>query len=168
MGIFIDEHMSIMFPITLGVYLTIGWIVGLIQVKKLITTHKHIQLCQLAEGRELLGYWLFGEAGVLLIAGGVLGSFAAIIAAAGWAFTIPAFILSWILFGIINILDWYNQEEKVVLRLLSNNPEVLETILQDKDHTYYNITKKLETSGVIKFNGDTVEIDGKIYKLKIK
>jgi len=164
----INEYGYIMFLITLGVYLTVGWIVGLILVKRLVDKHKVEQLRQLSNGRGPRPHWIFEDAGGVLMVGGSVGTAAAHGLALIWPISIPFLTIVGFLIGVLYLIDWYNQEEKVVLRLLQCNPDVLETILKEEGHTYYSIAKKLETSGVIKFNGDTVEIDGKLYELKMK
>jgi hypothetical protein len=61
------------------------------------------------------------------------------------------------------------QTDHVVTRLLKNNPETLAKILEDVNHKYYSIAKKLETAGTISLNPAVgmITIDGKQYKVEI-
>lgn len=80
----------------------------------------------------------------------------------------PALLLFLVIQGCCKVAAWYNAPEKVVLRALKKNPDILDLILENESHKYYDIANKLKSAGTIVLNGKTVEIDGRIYDIKLR
>jgi len=64
----------------------------------------------------------------------------------------------------------YFSERSRVLRFLKNNPEIIESILLNNEHRYYNLTKMLKDSGklVVDLSSGMIEIEGKSYSITLK
>lgn len=83
---------------------------------------------------------------------------------------IPSLILFIIISKMIKVHNYYFSDSAVLLRYLKKKPELVAAILENKNHKYYDLAKKLENAGDITLNvrDGMVEIDGKQYKLKVK
>lgn len=92
----------------------------------------------------------------------------------GWRVGLPIYLIILVLVFLgwsLNYIDSnFCQDEHKVTRFLKKNPQMVTTILENEDHTYYKIAKRLHASGVIVIDKSVqmISIDGKDYKIEVK